>query len=131
VIQETRIAPKNSLVLIMDPTIGDVPESMHGSLVAATSSCVAVGTRSELDGETRISISDEPLATECASEQYTVFDGLLDTPSKRVSVCTVHDQPIMALDVPGTTTRVQIWANHDSEPDDIRIVVRRNDAAER
>lgn len=118
-IREIRTAPKNSLILVMDQTVGEVPESMAGALVAATNSCVAVGTLSEVEGETLISLSDERLEKR---DRPPVFDGVLSTPSKRLSVCSVLDEPLMSLDVPGLETRVQVWANDDLEPNEIRIV---------
>jgi len=54
VIKEVDVATSNSLVLIMDRSIGEIPESFGGSLVASTSSCIAVGTLAEHDGTTRI-----------------------------------------------------------------------------
>ncbi len=47
-----KVAPINALVLVMDRTKGVIPDSMSQRLVAATSSCIAVGTLSEHDGET-------------------------------------------------------------------------------
>ena len=119
-VQEIRIAPKNSLILIMDLTIGKVPESMNGSIVAWTHSCVAVGTISEFEGETSICLTDDAAAR--VPSQAAVFDGVLDTPSKRISVCSVLNEALMALDVPQPKTRVQIWINDGSEPDEIQIV---------
>lgn len=37
------IAPPSSLLLIMDRSVGQVPESMAGGLVAFTPTCVAFG----------------------------------------------------------------------------------------
>ena len=50
----TRVKPPNSLVLVEDSSGGELPTSMNQSLIAATASCVAVGCRSEDDGETEI-----------------------------------------------------------------------------
>jgi hypothetical protein len=121
VIHETRVAPPNSLVLVMDHTLGNVPDSMNQNLVASTQSCVAVGTLSEADGETFLSLSDETPSR--LPNRAPVFDGVLPTPSKRVSVCSVRDEPLLLLDVPASRTRVRVWANHTSEPNEIWIVV--------
>src|SRR4051794_35842343 len=37
------VAAPNSVVLVMDPIVGEIPHSMSGGLVAATPSCMAVG----------------------------------------------------------------------------------------
>lgn len=120
-ILQTRVAPPNSLLLVMDQTVGKVPDSMNHGLVAATASCVAVGTLSEADGETLILLSDE-LPSQLQT-QLLVFDGVLATPSKKISVCSVVDDSLLVLDVPESSTRVRIWANHAVEPDEIIVVV--------
>jgi hypothetical protein len=120
-IHETHVAPPNSVILVMDQTVGKVPGSMNQNLVTATPSCVAVGTLCQADGETLLSLSDEmPLRL---PKQAPVFDGILPTPSKRLSVCSVHDEPLLLLDVPSSNTRVRIWGNHPAEPNEIWIVV--------
>jgi hypothetical protein len=123
-INETRVAPDNSLILVMDRTVGTVPDSMNRNLVSATPSCVAIGTMAQADGETFISLSDEIPAR--LPKQEPVFDGIIPTPSKRLSVCSVHDEPLLVLDVAASSTRVRIWANHPWEPNEIWIVVGNN-----
>jgi hypothetical protein len=118
---EIRVAPRNSLILIMDQAIGRIPDSMNEALVAATPSCIAVGTLCEQDGKTHISLSDD--ASSLASGLSSVFDGMLDTPTRTLSVCTVLDQALLTLDVVAERTRVQVWTNRDSEPDEIHVVV--------
>ena len=105
----------------MERTIGEIPESMHGSLVAATDSCVAIGTLNSSDGQSRITLSDEgPVAKE---NETPIFEGVLDTPARKIAVCTVGGQPVLELNVGETRTRVKIWANDPVEPDEIDIFV--------
>lgn len=119
--KEIRIYPRNSVVLIMDRTVGEVPESMNRGLVAATASCVAIGTRSEQDGETSIWLSDD--IAEAVYDEAPVYDGVLDTPGGRLSVRSVLDEVLLECEVSGPRTRIQVWTNDRSEPDEIRIVV--------
>lgn len=114
------VAPKNSLVLIMDRSVGVVPNEMGGALVSATSTCVAVGTLSEYDGETSICLSDEGPPAGPGYPQ--VFDGILGTPSMTVSVCSILDEVLLEIAVPTTRTRIQILANDASEPDKLVIM---------
>ena len=116
---EARLAPPNSLILIMDRSVGEVPETMSGAAVASTTSCVAVGTLSEHDGETSITISDE--RPEAVLSLSIIFDGDLSTPDRNLAVCTVGDVAVISTAVPSPSTRVQIWANDRSEPDHIYI----------
>jgi hypothetical protein len=118
--KEVRIAPKNSVILVMDQSVGEVPRAMNKALVAATTSCVAVGTLSEHDGETLISLSDETPPHRAGMSR--VFDGVVTTPARKLSVCSILDETLVTLDVPGVKTRVQVWANDEREPDQLYIV---------
>ena len=120
--KEIRIAPRNSVILVMDQSVGEVPKAMNKALVAATPSCIAVGTLSEHDGLTLISLSDA--APPPGTDMSLVFDGVLTTPTRKVSLCSVLDEALVALDVPAESTRVQIWANDDTEPDQIHVAVK-------
>lgn len=119
--KEISIAPENSLILIMDRTIGEIPETMNGVLVASTDSCIAIGTLCSIDGETLITLSNENVIIE--GNKLPIFDNILNTPSKMISVCTVLNKAILEMEVKESRTRVQIQVNHSSEPDNIRIVV--------
>jgi hypothetical protein len=115
------LAPRNSLILVMDRAAGAIPEAMAGRLVAATPTCIAVGTRSEHDGETSISLADEATPSEGGANPR--FDGVLKTPSRRLSVCSVIEEVLLEMSVRSDETRVQVWANDAAEPDNIAIVV--------
>jgi hypothetical protein len=115
------VAPSNSLVLVMDRAVGVIPETLGGGLIAATASCVAVGTLEENDGETSISISDEGVPSGVANEP--VFDGVIETPSKILSVCSVLEEVFLEVPVHAERTRVQVWANDSAEPDVVAIVI--------
>jgi hypothetical protein len=115
----TRLAPQNSLLLIMDHAFGEVPESMGGNLVAFTNSCVALGTLAQHDGETTVMLAD---ALDEDARGEIVFDGVLETPSRELSVCDVTDAKLLTLDVAWLRTRVQVFANDLREPDEIVVV---------
>ena len=114
------IAPPNSLLLIMDRSVGQIPESMGASLVAATSTCIAIGTLSEHDGTTQVTLDGNPDPT---PHGPPVFDGLLETPSRELTVNTVLDEVVLRVALSTQQTRVLIWANDGAEPSEIRIVV--------
>ena len=48
-----------------------------------------------------------------------VFDGELSTPNKELSVCNVLNEKLLTLPVPQASTRVKVFANGPSEPDQI------------
>jgi len=124
------VAPPNSLLLIMDPSVGEIPESMSGALVAANATCIAIGTLSAQDGSTQVFVGrldeDEGTGTQC----QIVFDGVLATPQKRIVVASVMEDIFFETQVSGTHTRVRIRANDSSEPNEIRIVLATVDVVE-
>ena len=124
--KEINIAPQNSIIFIMDITTGVIPnpELIRQSLVTATSSCVAIGTLCSIDGETTIILSDEDKVIQ--NNERLVFEGMLDTPSKLISVCTVLNKPVLKMNVRDIRSHIQLWANDVSEPDNIEIIVKYN-----
>lgn len=114
------IAPPNSLLLVMDRTVGRVPDSMQGRDIAFTPTCIAIGTLSEHDGSTHVMLGDnsEPLA-----RTAPIFDGVLDTPGRKLAVCSVLDEVILEIDVAAERTRVRVWSNDQAEPSEICILV--------
>lgn len=113
------VSPPNSVVLVMDPDAGDVPQTMGGRLIAATSSSIAVGCLSEHDGQTSLHLGSDGVTP----DHTLAFEGTLATPNRLLAICSVSRQPYVSIDVPAAQTGVQIWLNDDSEPDDIRVVV--------
>jgi hypothetical protein len=113
-----QVVPPNSLVLIMDPSIARVPESMGGSLISASGSCVAVGCRSEADGATEITVG---IGSMVNPGGRPAFDGSITTPNQCLSVCTVLRAAILKVTVAGAETRVRVWVNDPNEPD--RVIV--------
>ena len=121
------VAVSHSLVLVMDRTVGEIPETMDG-LVSSTPGCVAVGTTAQHDGETRISLSDE--GVEPGPAQWLAFDGVLQTPSRRLSICSVLDEVLLQVDVPSSVTGIEVWVDHEMEPTSIAVVITRPPDAE-
>lgn len=114
------LAPPNSLVFVMDHSSGELPKAMNDQLVAFTDSCVAVGTLSEVDGETTITLTD---SLEGVKRGQMVFDGVLKVPRHALSVCSAADTKLLTMTLPGSEAHVQIFANDASEPDEIVVFV--------
>ena len=109
----------NSLVLVGDPA-GRPPLSMGKELVAATPSCVAVGTLSEADGATRLRLVE----TAGDVPPILAFQGTLQTPNRVLAIWNVLGETY--LEKPASkTTKVQIWVSHSSEPDEICVLAAR------
>lgn len=112
------VAPRNSVVLVEDPSGGDVPTSTDPSLILSTDSCITVGCRAEDDGETEITLGQGSDIDTC---DQLVFEGLLRTPSRKVVIRTTQNVTLLEMPVAATETLVRIWANDSTEPDRITV----------
>lgn len=73
----------------------------------------------EQDGPTEITLAR---ADEVNPEDALAFDGMITTPSKKLSIVSCENEEIMATDVMNTTTRIRVYANDPREPDRIYVV---------
>lgn len=120
-IASVRTAPPNSIVLVEDELGGEIPETINTEVAVATNSCIAVGCRSEDDGDTEICIFDD---VEGISDPL-VFFGTIETPNKNIYVRTVVGDALLSVQVPGGATEIRVFANDASEPDRISFVIGR------
>jgi len=118
--QSVKLAPPNSLILVMDSSARDIPKSMSGSLVSATPSVVAIGCRAEMDGKAEVRLGHDK---EVDLGIAPVFVGFLDTPTGIVSVRTVLDEEILSKSVGRRHVTLRVWANDSAEPSVIGIGV--------
>lgn len=123
---ETRVAPPNSIVFLTDgalPTDGsiEVPEvTREDKIVWATPTCVVVGTLCEVDGESHLVLSDES-----PSDKATIlaYESIVETPSKELALSNAQNELLVKIPVPNLHSRVNIWVNDTSEPDEIYVLI--------
>lgn len=125
--QEVRCQPANSLIFVMDPDLGEIPDSVSEALVAATSTCVSIGTLSSADGETMVQLGEEPPAKSIAGSSSPGFGLALAwkgqlVAATRLAVVTVTGEVLASSPAHGHA-RVEVWVNDALEPDVIRVVV--------
>jgi hypothetical protein len=114
----TRVAPPNSLLVISDTDGWTPPELKLGELILSTSSCITVGCRMFVDGETLVVLGS---AAEVDPGEPPAFEGMLETPNRKVVVSTVERETVLESRVPGIRAHVRIWVDHPKEPDKIVI----------
>lgn len=114
-------SPPYSLILLLDPIKGVVPQTLTGGLVAATSSCVAVGCRAEDDGSTKIKLGP---ADRVDPGYEPVFRGEIETPSRVLEIQSAVGTTLLRTPVKGYRTLVSIWVNDYQEPDEISVGIR-------
>ena len=119
-----RTAASNFLIFIEDVKGGRSALSDRPSAIMSTPSCISVGTLNWQDDDPTISFGHMSDVTETGSP---AFDGLLETPSGEI-VVSVVDRTILLDDRIGSPlTRVRVWTNHPSEPDEIVISFERHE----
>lgn len=119
-IQVRRIAPMNSVFFIGGGGRFPLLDFVVGQVIAAAPDGIAVGVLMCDDGETQITFG---LAAETALDRPPDFDGDLNTPAGAVLVSTVEAENIFIQIGMGLQTRVRIWLNHSSEPDEVVIAL--------
>ncbi|GAA1575260.1 hypothetical protein GCM10009804_35080 [Kribbella hippodromi] len=115
------VSPMNSVVLVGDRESGEVPEAMGFGVVAATGSCLAVGARAAVDGETTVRVAGRGEGE--LGGLSRAWAGVLATPSGVLVVSDVVGTELLALSVEPVVS-VEVWVNDPREPDLIHVVVR-------
>lgn len=111
--KRTNFAPINSIVFISDNLKSKPPEHVYRSLVSYNEFCVSVGTYPEQDGETEFSLGK---ADEVGGDLQLVFDGMIETPSRKLMISTVWDEVLLEDSVADVETRIRIWVDHPRWP---------------
>lgn len=119
---ETTTSTPHSVLLVMDHSFGSPPESMGNQLISVTSSCVAVGTLSEQDGQTHIILINEPAYKEPGCP-LLVFDGAIAVENKDVSIISALDEELLKIPVNSKIAHIRIWVNDQIEPGRIVVAV--------
>lgn len=110
------ITPPYSLILLLDPATGVVPQSMNGQLIAVSQSCVAVGCRPEDDGPTTVILGSKSLV-DPGREPFFACE--IETPSRVLELQTALGATLATADVGRSIARLSVWVNDSLEPDKI------------
>lgn len=115
-----RIAPPNSVVLVVGSDDAEIPTSMGSSVISASPSCIAVGCLAADDGETEFTLGS---SREVDPGGEPAFVGGLDSPKHKVAIRSVLGHTILETPVTKSQATIRIWVNHPSEPDAVRVGV--------
>ncbi|HEY1735857.1 MAG TPA: hypothetical protein VGG12_04360 [Methylovirgula sp.] len=119
-IEFARLSPPYSVVMIADISGGDIPKLARGTEIAASDSCIAIGTLSEIDGETEFRLG---MRGEVDPGTSPSFLGRIKTPSRKLAIFAVPGEIILQTQVLQTETAIYIWTNRPSEPDQVIVGV--------
>lgn len=118
---DVRVAPPNSLLLLMDSQAGEIPAAMAWAGLHCTPSCIAIGTLCSQDGPTHVVLTDaKPNSVGGLSR---IYSGDLETPSRQLSLETVDGTQVWTADLDAIRWQLEVWSNHPREPDEILIVL--------
>lgn len=118
--ESVRIAAPNSLILVLDPEFGVLPETLGGAAIAASSSALAVGTLAESDGETEVTIGS---VRDLPTDESLVprWEGQVQT-SGRLAVVSLYNEVLLEVDAP-SEVKLQVWTNDPEEPDAVWLAL--------
>lgn len=114
------VAPMNLLVFVSDPTATDVPTHGERPRIRSTAECITIPCLYWDEGDTKISMGS---FAEVGEARTPNFDGTIKTPTRRVVVTDVAITEYLSRFVPSFETRIRVWINHPTEPDEILIAV--------
>src|SRR4051812_13755075 len=104
-----RIHPPNLFVWVADRMTADgLPDFPNASGLASAPSCIAIGCNSDMDEGTEFVIGQ---ALQVAPGGTPSFDGMLETPNKKITVWTTDLKKLFEEKVLTERTRVRIWLN--------------------
>lgn len=116
--QKATVAPEYCSFYIAGVRNVSIPFDADGNGLAATQTCINVGCLYWNDGDTTIVLG--PI-DEVARPGAPSFDGILETPDRVILLFDANLPDIMHAAVPDRRTRVRIWKNHKTEPDEVVI----------
>lgn len=97
--------------------LGDeVPEGPDR--IRATRGCICVDLGAA--GRARVTLSDDSVPDFMPPP---TFEGILETPSRQVSVTTAAMEPLAVAEVRSGSTWIRIWTDRPPMPDDVLIVL--------
>jgi hypothetical protein len=110
---EITLSVPNAIIFLYDLASKNiqVPEYIDNVLVAANEACISVDTQADVDGEVTIKLSnniDKSDKELCEK----VFEGVIDTPGKKLAVSTSEDDRVLEVDVKTNKSQVSVWVDN-------------------
>jgi hypothetical protein len=113
-----KVAPPNSVVFISDVGGGIAPALTKGPRLWSSPTCIVVGCRAFMDGETEIIIGNQG---EINPAGQLAFESSIETPNRTIILSTSERETLLTRSVPNSRTHVRVWVNHSMEPDHIVV----------
>ena len=98
----------NAILFLHDPSFWDFPEPQREGAVWCNGRGITMSCLPEMDGLTDITIGSN---SKVQPTNHLIFDGELQTPTRKVRVLMVLGGPILEQTVSNARTRVRIWTD--------------------
>jgi hypothetical protein len=104
-----KIAVPNGLLFIRDSKILSIPDLDDEKAPCwSIPTCVMIQCLVDSEGETSVTIG---AANQVKPDQKLLFDGTLETPSRKVILEIVPGEKVLEMSVPFATNRIRIWTD--------------------
>jgi hypothetical protein len=116
--QKARYLAENPVVFISDINGGRLPDKLTDEMVQHSTTCVIVRCMGAIDGEVELTLG---ATRDVEPREAPEFDGIIDTPNRRLMISGPTSEPIVQADVVDTKTRIRVWRNHPVWPDKVVV----------
>ncbi|WP_342359659.1 hypothetical protein [Terrarubrum flagellatum] len=116
--QSARALPTHAILFLEDVEGGEPPISDRNPSIRSTPSMISFPCSPAVDEGTDIIVG---ASGEFVLPHPPVFEGFLETPSRRVAVTTAELETCLTASVRTTRTHVRIWTNGETFPDRVWI----------
>lgn len=113
--------PDHNMFILEDSGGGSLPDiDERLPRIWATETCVIIGCLVRDEGKTRLVLSN---SLEDAPDEPPVFMCDIATPSYILQVIETDLSILMQMETAATKTKLRVWTNHASEPDEITVLL--------
>lgn len=119
-LQIRKIAPEYLSFYIAGSRDVEIPLDMERRGIVASGECLNIPCLYWNDGDTTVTLG---YAAEVPETRPADFDGILKTPDKTLVLFDANMPEIMRMSLPSRKTRVRVWINHPTEPDEVIIAL--------
>jgi hypothetical protein len=120
-VQTKKISPTYVSFYVAGSDSVDVPINFaRVDGILATPDCLNIPALYYNDGDTTVTLGH---ASEIEQPRAPDYDGMLETPNKVVLLFDAEVDEFMSIRVPSLQTRICVWINHPTSPDEVVIAV--------
>lgn len=117
-VQILTVTPEYLSIYVAGHRKVDIPLHMDKQGIFASPDCINIPALYWNDGDTTITFGP---AAEIVEARQPDFDGILNTGNKEIILFDALEPQFAIADVPFVETRIRVWINHPTSPDQVTI----------